>query len=375
MIVVIAPFNIYSETIQQIIDKVETVSEKREALEVEVDAYAAQIKFLEERIALTNEQIAATESRISENQELLIIEQEKLSEYLRVIYENGQTSFLEKVFNSDSLTDFMDQDVYLDSARNSLKESSDKLARIRDELNAAQRELGELIVQNELARATLEKQRAAKDAELTTVTEEERNLREKFALRLTKIGGSSPYCKTDGQVIKSKYSLFSFPTDCGYISQGFGKTEYATIDNGYNGSIHNGADVAVNTGTPIKSIGNGEVFAKGISPSGGWGNWVMVKQDKVIIDGSEVEFYALYAHMVLETHLKVGDKIPTGTVVGFSGGTPNWAPHLHLSLFVSNSNWADGQPGPYPGNVVDPLDYIDIPISTVGTDWDLRHAH
>lgn len=375
MILVIVPFNIYSETIQQIINKVETISEKREALQVEVDAYTAQIKFLEERITATNEQIAATEKRIAENQELLRVEQEKLAEYLRVIYEESQTSFLEKIFKFASLSDFMDQDEYLDSARTSLKESSDKLAIIRDELSRSQRELGELIVQNELAKATLEKQKADKDAELTVVTEEERNLREKFALRLTKIGGSSPYCKTDGQIIKSKYSLFSFPTDCGYISQGFGSTEYATIDNGYRGSIHNGVDVAVNTGTPLKSIGNGEIFAKGISPSGGWGNWVMVKQDKVIIDGSEVEFYALYAHMVLETHLKVGDKVPTGTVVGFSGGTPNWAPHLHLSLFVSNSNWTDRQPGPYPGNVVDPLDYIDIPISTVGTDWDLRHAH
>lgn len=375
MILLVAPFNIYSETIQQIINKVETISEKREALVVEVDAYAAQIKFLEERIASTNELIAATQAKISENQELLKTEQAKLAEYLRVIYENGQVSFLEKIFDSDSLTDFMDQDVYLDSARNSLKESSDKLAKIRDELNRSQRELGELMVQNALAKATLEKQKTEKDAELATVTEQERQLREKFALRLNKIGGSSPYCKTDGQIIKSKYSLFSFPTDCGYISQGFGNTEYATIDNGYNGSIHNGADIAVNTGTPIKSIGNGEVFAKGVSPSGGWGNWVMVKQNKVTIDGSEVEFYALYAHMVLETHLKVGDKVPTGTVVGFSGGTPNWAPHLHLSLFVSNSNWTDGQPGPYPGNVVDPLDYIDIPISTVGTDWDLHHAH
>ncbi len=194
-------------------------------------------------------------------------------------------------------------------------------------------------------------------------------------------------------MIKAKYSVFRFPVDCGYISQGFGNTIFAAIDNAYKGAIHNGFDVGVKTGTPIYAIGEGTIYARGKTPSGGWGNWVMIKHSPVKIptgeknkDGepiyTERQYYSLSAHMVAETHLKVGERVTPSTVIGFVGGTPYWAPHLHLSLFSSISGWGPDATGgktntigEYPGNVVNPLDFMDIPISTKGTDWDAKYAH
>jgi len=371
----VVPNPIHSESTAQIIEKVDTLSEQRLTLQVEVDTFAAQLKFLEEQVAKTNLKIEENNKLIIENQEKLEIEQKKLSENLRAIYEEGQVSLLENIVKANTFSDFVDKNEYLNFTRASIKSTADNISAIKFKLTKAKKELGEAVVQNQLAKATIEKQKAEKETTLAKVTEEEMKIREKFALRLTKLGTGSPYCKTDGVSIKSKYSLFTFPTDCGYISQGFGNTEFASIDRAYNGAIHNGFDIGVNTGTPIKSIGKGTVYAKGTSPSGGWGNWVMVKMDKVKVDNKDIDFYALYAHMVLETHLKVGERVDNGTITGFVGGTPDWAPHLHFSLFISSSNWSDGTTGPYPGNVVDPLDYMDIPISTVGTDWDPRYAH
>jgi hypothetical protein len=44
-------------------------------------------------------------------------------------------------------------------------------------------------------------------------------------------------------------------------------------------------------------------------------------------------------------------------------------------MLLSPSGWKDGAAGPYPGNSVDPLDYMDIPISIQGTDWDAKYIH
>jgi murein DD-endopeptidase MepM/ murein hydrolase activator NlpD len=112
----------------------------------------------------------------------------------------------------------------------------------------------------------------------------------------------------------------------------------------------------------------------------------MIKHDPVNIDRGQrdkdgnivytpMQFYSLSAHMVSETHLAIGERVDQNTVVGFVGGTPNWAPHLHFSLFMSDSGWGENKIGDYPGNTIDPLDYMDIPISTQGTDWDVRYAH
>lgn len=367
-----------AETLEEIKDKVNQITDQRMALELQVKTYNEQLKFLQEKIAENQKLQEESKTKLAEIDKELKIQNLYLSENLAVTYEESQTSFFELLFRSKSFSEFVDRSEYLNINREKLKEASDKVNKLKSEQKLAQRNLEKSSALINVFRLSLENQRTQKNTELTQVVEEELRIRDQFAARLSKFGGSS-YCKSENKIIKSKYSVFSFPTDCGYISQGYGMTEFASIDKAYRGAIHNGFDVGVVTGTDIRSIGKGTVYAKGASPSGGWGNWVMVKQDKVKIkiggQDQELEFYSLYAHLVAESTLKVGDVVGGGQVVGFSGGTPYWAPHLHFSLFLSSSNWSDGNVGPYPGNTVDPLDYMDIPISTNGTDWDIRYAH
>jgi murein DD-endopeptidase MepM/ murein hydrolase activator NlpD len=364
-----------AESLATIEDKIDTVSGQREALQLQVDGFNAQIKFLQDQINATDAQITENKAKSEVVKKKLKKEQDKLSGYLSELYQENQTSFLEKLFRSRSLSDFMDRSQYLDSIRTSISRTVIEVNNQKAELAKDQKVLSELQVQNALAKASLDKQLSDKQKELDTATAEEQRIRGIFATQLSKLAPGS-YCKSDGKrVIKAKYSIFSFPTECGYISQGFGNTEFASIERVYGGKIHNGVDVGVDTGAPTRSIGVGTIYAKGVSPSGGWGNWAMVKHDPVKIDGKDVIFYSLYAHMVTETALKIGDRVSPATVIGFVGGTPYWAPHLHFSLFVSDSGWKDNTPGPYPGNAIDPLDYMDIPISTTGTDWDPGYLH
>lgn len=371
----------FSETTTDLRNKVNSITEQRELLEKEMQGYTDQRKFLEDKIKATEESIKENEKKISDNEKELKRQQSYLSEYLRVIYEDGQISFFEQIFKAKTFSDFVNRNEYLDTVRDKLKATVDRVDNLRSELIAAQKkiEIDKKIL--EITRTAYDKQISEKGVELDKLKAEELRIRRIFGERLSKAGGS-PYCANEGKIVKSKYPVFNFPINCGYISQGFGNTEFASIDNAYNGNIHNGVDVGIGTGTEIRSIGRGEIYAKGASPSGGWGNWVMIKHEKVKIkidtQEREYEFYSLYGHMVSETYLNVGEKVDTNTILGWVGGTPDWSPHLHFSLFVSNSGWGAPSPnstGEYPGNVVDPLDYMDIPISTGGTDWDPNYAH
>lgn len=379
LVLFILPGVVRSETTADLRTQVNDITERRQALETEMLTYSDQRRFLEEKIASTENNIRAIEEKKRKNQRELKQQREYLGEYLKVLYEEDQTSFIEQIFKAKTFSDFVDRHEYNDNVRDKFKATVDIITSIREELEEDEKKLAIEKKVLEITRAAYEKQINEKTVVLDALKEEERRIRDRFADRLSLAGGS-PYCISKGSIVKAKYPVFRFPIDCGYISQGFGNTEFASLDNAYNGAIHNGVDVGIQSGTEIRSIGNGAVYAKGASPSGGWGNWVMIKHDKVKIRigdaDQEYEFYSLYGHMVAETTLDIGERVDSNKIIGWVGGTPYWAPHLHFSLFASSSGWgAPGNIGPYPGNAIDPLDYMDIPISTSGTDWDPNYAH
>ncbi len=365
--------------------KLKLISEKKEDIKGEVDYFEEQIKFLTEEIEKKELEIQENEKRLNEINKELENYRSKLGESLRIIYEEEKISFWERLMTAETISAFFSQSVYLDHIHEGLSEATIKIADLKNEAEEKQLQLEEDRKMQEVMRASLALQLAEREVVLEKIEDEEELIRIKFSNMI--LGGSkNKYCAGEGPVVKAKYPVFRFPVNCGYISQGYGNTVFATIDKAYSGAIHNGFDVGINTGTYIYAIGNGVVYAKGVSPSGGWGNWVMTRHDNVLIrqddpktkDVNEeirMSFFALYAHMVSKTHLDVGDSVTKDTTVGFVGGTPYWAPHLHFSLFLSDSGWKDGQTGEYPGNTIDPLNYMDIPISTQGTDWDVRYIH
>lgn len=368
------PYFGWAENLKQIKNQIMSLGQQRQQLETQIEGYDNQLKYLEDELVKTDTSIKLNEDELIKIEAELKKQQGYLSENLKALYEDGNKSLFELIFSSKTFSDFVDRTEYLNITNENLKEISDKITLLKKDAQKRRKSLTTLKTIQVLLRASIDNQKTDKVANLIQVEEEERRIRDRF---IEKFGtwANTAYCKTEGRVISAKYPIFNFPVNCGYVSQGFGMTEFAGVDNAYRGNIHNGFDVGVETGTEIRSIGNGTVFAKGSSPSGGWGNWIMVKMDKVKIENQEIEFYALYAHMITETMLNVGDKVNSNSLIGWIGGTPYWSPHLHFSLFITPSGWSEQGVGPYPGNAVDPLDYMDIPISTVGTDWDPSYIH
>lgn len=365
--------------------KLQLISEKKEEVQGEVDYFEEQINFLSEEIEKKDLEIKENEASLLEIEDELNNYRDKLGESLKIIYEEEKISFWERLMTSKTISAFFSQSVYMDNVRESLSEATIMISDLKKEAEEKKLKLEEDRKMQEVMRASLALQLAEREVVLEKIEDEEEIIRVKFS-KLILGESKNKYCAGEGPVVKAKYPVFRFPVNCGYISQGYGNTVFAAIDKAYNGAIHNGFDVGTSTGTEIYAIGDGVVYAKGVSPSGGWGNWVMTKHENVLIRADDpktedineevrMTFYGLYAHMVAKTHLKVGENVSSDTVMGFVGGTPYWAPHLHFSLFLSDSGWADEQTGEYPGNTIDPLDYMDIPISTQGTDWDARYIH
>ncbi|PIZ00703.1 hypothetical protein COY62_01305 [bacterium (Candidatus Howlettbacteria) CG_4_10_14_0_8_um_filter_40_9] len=369
----LTPLNILqAQTNQELREQIYDLSSIKSVLTDEVATFDAQITALQRQLAQTEAELASLIAKIEEtNQQIRKAEDELtkqkgiLDENLRILYEEGQTSSIEVVAGSDNFSEFMNKTEYLKSIQDEVSESIDKIKQLKVELDTKKKELEikkteQVTLKNQQVtqKAGLDQQRSAKNASLSQVTTDEKKLREELAKRMS---AGYAYCKGGGAVIHAKNPIFKFPLDCGYISQGWGKTDFSPF---YRAGYHNGVDVAqVAPGTAIMAIGPGTVYSSGSSPSDGWGNWIVVKHDS--------GYYSLYAHMIAPTHLSPGDKVNTSDVVGGIGGSPNWPIHLHFTLYTSNP----GTGIPPWGGTIDPLDYMDIPISTGGTDWDPDYAH
>ena len=132
------------------------------------------------------------------------------------------------------------------------------------------------------------------------------------------IPGATRVLRSDALVVNGKLQkAFDWPVS-GRISSTFGPRW---------GRMHNGLDIAVNTGTPVKAAADGRVTFAGWN--GGYGILVIIDH------GNGVE--TRYAHNS-RLNVKVGQKVSRGQVVAYSGNTGNsTGPHVHFEIRYKNN--------------------------------------
>ncbi|MGP3967943.1 M23 family metallopeptidase [Streptomyces sp. 6N223] len=115
-------------------------------------------------------------------------------------------------------------------------------------------------------------------------------------------------------------------------------TAYGVAGSMWSSGYHTGVDFPVATGTPVVSIGSGEVVSAG--DGGAYGNEVVILHP----DGH----YSQYAHLS-SISVGVGQQVASGEQIGLSGSTGNvTGPHLHFEV----------RTGPEYGSDIDPLAYL-----------------
>ena len=136
--------------------------------------------------------------------------------------------------------------------------------------------------------------------------------------------------------IVSEKSGYVFPFERGQSAPITSHVGHRSAPTAGASTNHKGTDIGVPTGTKIYSISSGTVAACGRSSAGGFGNWVMIKQD----DGRVVK----YGHVSKSNFHKVGDRVEAGELIALSGNEGiSTGPHLHLQIETANGGILDSE--------------------------------
>lgn len=125
------------------------------------------------------------------------------------------------------------------------------------------------------------------------------------------------------------HQTFSNPFDVdwgGYVSSEFG---WRVNPITWSDEMHNGIDLALPSGTEVKSTSKGKVKESDYDSS--MGNYVVVED--------EAGYEAYYMHLSAR-NVSAGEQVEAGTVIGKVGSTGSaTGPHLHLGIKGDSGGW------------------------------------
>jgi len=118
---------------------------------------------------------------------------------------------------------------------------------------------------------------------------------------------------------------------------GAGAAKGAARPHGRKLMMHDGVDLAAETGTPIHAAGDGIVV--GAEPKGGYGNWIEIEHDAPSngpLDGFRrpSKLMTVYGHLSsFAPGIAPGVRVSQGEVIGYVGSTGrSTGPHLHFEI-------------------------------------------
>lgn len=141
------------------------------------------------------------------------------------------------------------------------------------------------------------------------------------AFRMEKADGAVRYYDEKGRSLASMF--LRNPVSFRRISSSFGRRRHPILGTMRN---HNGIDYAANSGTPVRSIGDGVVISAG--RNGGYGNQIEIRHAN--------GFVSRYAHLRgFAAGIRRGTRVRIEQTIGYVGSTGlSTAPHLHFEILV-----------------------------------------
>ncbi len=273
-----------------------------------------------------------------------------LRQRLVAIYESGTPDMLSVIVGARGYDELIDRTEYLERIHSMDEAVIDRVRQLRDEVQSTVRRLRSAKLRIEAARDAIAAERDAlatarsalqkrqtklvvvrrdREAALAKINEHEQHLegevgelQAEIAAQLAPSGSlpAGPIRYGSGQLI--------WPVD-GPVVSGFGMRW---------GRMHEGIDIAVAEGTPIRAADAGTVvLLQSESESGGYGNFTCLDH------GGGLQ--TCYAHQS-SVAVSAGQSVSQGQVIGYSGCTGHcFGPHVHFEVRVG-------------GVPTDPLGYL-----------------
>lgn len=302
-------------------------------LERSIAAITAELDRLSRQIRKTSEEIEATEAELKDAEARLMRREELLKRRIRAIYEMGEVSYLEVMFEAASFSDFItrfndlqliiDEDTrLLEIVRQEREELKGKMQELED------KKAGLVSMRREsiLMKEKVEKQTREKEVLLEAVREEfekqEQRIKkmEKEAQQIEKIIKELEAAQKASRGLPVGQLLWPLENyGLGCVTSWYGNRVNPIT--GKTGQYHGGVDIGAPRGTPIRAAADGIAYPYS-GPS--YGNYV------IIIHGGGLS--TLYAH-AQKNLVTAGQAVSRGDAIALVGSTgESTGPHLHFEV-------------------------------------------
>ena len=324
----------------------------------ELDSLKAQIEDLNDSIDAKQKEIEDEEAEIEKKDNLL-------KERMVALYEVGETSYLDVLFNSENILDFLSnysiiqQILETDTALiDELEQQKQQLENDKSSLEDDKAKVEQTKANQEIKRAELKTLQDKKQAEVNKLSADEKAKQaeiDEYNSKLREIDNAIAEALRKAQEEEKKNNAstggngssfdgtFAWPLD-------YSPRRVTSRMKFRWGRWHKGIDIGTNaeTGKRVVAAASGTVvysaYQSGTSASPGYGNYL------IIYHGNG--YCSLYAHMASKS-VSTGQKVSQGQLIGYSGNTGGVAPHLHFEIRKATSV------GDFFGNNwLDPLDYL-----------------
>ncbi|MCO5315707.1 MAG: peptidoglycan DD-metalloendopeptidase family protein [Solirubrobacterales bacterium] len=270
-----------------------------------------------------------------------------LGNRLVAIYQGGPSNVSELVLTSRSYGDLIQRSTYLEQIQNrdqaiagrvrELRDAQKRLVRklrdAKERIESARDEIAAEKANLTTARAAVESQQnrllsvrsarrsalASIDSQVENLEEIESNLQARIQAQIGAASGASTL--PAGPMSAPSAAGLIWPVS-GTLTSGFGGRN---SPGGIGSTNHEGLDIAVPEGTPIRAAKGGTVIMA--SYNGGYGNYTCIDH------GSGLS--TCYAHQS-SFAVSAGQRVSQGQVIGYSGNTgASTGPHLHFEVRIN----------------------------------------
>lgn len=322
------------QKIHQLKDQESTLTNQIDTLNQQIQEYDNKIRDLETQINELNGKISALQVDIDKTSKKLDLRNELLKKRIRVMYEDGDVSYIDVLLEATNFSDFIDRLSTLSFIVDQDKQLLEEVKQMRERLLDSQKQLKDqqALQQNkrgQLQSAKVEQEQAKKQREVVlSQVQEQRQAKEKeyqeeeqaiaaveaeiaaaISARLQSSGGVQSFSFTSS-------GSWTWPVPASHmITSGYGQRD---------GGFHKGIDIGAPTGTPIVAVDDGQVLFAG--SASGFGHWIVIQHSNGVM--------SVYGHMYGDGVLVApGQIVHKGQVIGKVGSDgESTGPHLHFGV-------------------------------------------
>ena len=353
----------------QTIDEVNSLTEQ-------ITDYQSQINSLDAQIDEANNKLEEQTKKLEEAEKQYNDQQDTLNTRIVALYEAGETSYLDVLLSSESVTDFISNYYIISEIAEcdvelleQIDNQKQEIAKAKEEIENSKNQLATAKADKERVSQELQEKKSEKDSYVAQLSQEEQDIEAQIeALQQANIqidkdiaaareaarkkleeekkkqqqqnnnnnSGSNSGSSSGGGISNPSSAGFIYPVPSGY----------ATITTNLyysNGSYHGAVDFGTGgiSGQPVYAVADGVVItAKALTTS--YGNYIIIMHR----DG----LYTLYAHgQPGSIAVSQGQYVTQGQQIMRVGNSGNsTGPHLHFEVRTGNGLYSDRvDPRPY----------------------------